>query len=251
MNIKTLQLASDCTLLYVGKDKKAGPLPALFYFALSAEDSLGKDPYNQLVSHLSFLPLRIFSLTLPAHEKGLPPEKALTTWAKAFAEGRDVLSPFFDRAHRALTSLIEENWIAPGRLAVAGLSRGAFVAAHLAARCPEVATLLGFAPLISLAKASEFSALATDPLVLALDLHQLAPDLYNRNIRFYSGNNDRRVGTEHAFSFINTLAQEAERHRIRSSPIELIIGTSVGYQGHGTPPARFQSGARYLEGFLL
>ncbi len=251
MNINNLQLTPDCTLLYVGEDEKAGPLPALVYFALSAEDSLGKDPYNQPVSSLSSLPLRIFSLTLPAHEKGLPPENALAKWAEAFADGRDVLSPFFDRAHHAITSLLQQNWITPGHLAVAGLSRGAFVAAHVAARCPEVSTLLGFAPLISLAKATEFSALATHPLVLALDLHHLTPHLYNRNIRFYSGNNDRRVGTERAFSFMHTLAQEAERHRIRSSPIELIIGPSVGYQGHGTPPDRFQSGARYLKEFLL
>ncbi|MCB1081898.1 MAG: alpha/beta hydrolase, partial [Chlamydiia bacterium] len=72
-----------------------------------------------------------------------------------------------------------------------------------------------------------------------------------KKVRFYIGNHDMRVGTDHAFSFIQNLAKEAHTHRIRTSPIELIIGPSIGYQGHGTAPQTFQSGAEWVKGALL
>jgi esterase FrsA len=46
------------------------------------------------------------------------------------------------------------------KLAVMGLSRGVFIACHVAAAIPAVSTILGFAPLTNLCAIKEFS----DPL---------------------------------------------------------------------------------------
>ncbi|MDN3509058.1 MAG: hypothetical protein P0S93_03435 [Candidatus Neptunochlamydia sp.] len=46
-----------------------------------------------------------------------------------------------------------------------------------------------------------------------------------------------------AFSFISKLAVEAHKNRIRSSPIELLIGPSICYKGHGSSPEIFKVGA--------
>ncbi|MEM7175332.1 MAG: hypothetical protein AAF443_05345 [Chlamydiota bacterium] len=249
--MKSLRLDPDLTVMYEGKGKSAGPLPALFYFALSAEDSLNTQPYNQPVQFLHGARLRIFSLTLPFHENNFPPKEAFARWAEVLATHEDFLSPFLVRAERVVTLLIEQGWILPEKLAVAGLSRGAFIACHLAARCKAFQTIIGFAPLVRLGATKDFAALSDQPHVQAFDLHQLAPLLYDRKIRFYIGNCDQRVGTEHAFTFIEAVAKCALQHRIRSSPIELIIGPSYGFQGHGTLPKRFQSGVDYLKGELL
>ena len=226
----SLQKADEQTL-FVGPPIEDGPLPALFYFALSAEDSLGQDPYNQPVQFLQGLPLRVFSITLPAHENNFPPEKAMNVWAKRIKGGEDLISPFIASVKRTVEKLKPHLT----SCAVAGLSRGAFIACHVAALCPEFTHILGYAPLTQLDYAPD------------LNLETLSSKLFNRKIRFYIGNHDTRVGTEHAFSLIHALANEANSNRIRNAPIEMIIGPSIGYQGHGTSPRVFQAGVDWLK----
>lgn len=212
-------------------------MPTLFYFSLSAKASLEQDPFNQPVQFLKDFPLRIFSVTLPAHENNLPPENAMTVWEERMKGGDPVIPPFMDHLKEIIKEL--KPSIKEGNFAAAGLSRGAYIACHLAAVCPEITHILGFAPLTRFRAARD------------LDLETLTSSLYHRSIRFYIGNHDTRVGTDHAFSFIDRLAKEAHKHRIRSSPIELIIGPSNGYQGHGTPPQVFKQGADWIKEVLL
>ena len=142
--------------------------------------------------------------------------------------------------------LLKQNIIDSERLAVAGLSRGAFIAAHAAAAIPEFQWILGFAPLTHLSYAKEFQAISHTPLVQSLSLTHLADSLSERNVRFYIGNHDTRVGTRHCFDLIDTLSQTAHHKRIRSPQIELIIGPSIGHQGHGTSKEVFHHGAQWI-----
>ncbi len=237
MNIQAHQISEKIKVSFVGPPFEEGALPALFYFALSAEDSLGKDPFNQPVKLLGGLPIRIFSMTLPAHENGLCPENAIKVWEERMKSGDPVIPPFIEEVKEAIGHL--KPHIKQGRLAVAGLSRGAYIACHVAAVCPEVSHILGFAPLTRFRAAKN------------LDLENLIPTLYNRNIRFYIGNRDTRVGTENAFSFIYKLADEAHKNRLRTAPIEMIIGPSIGRHGHGTSPEVFQNGTDWIKGVLI
>lgn len=222
---------ADNRTLFIGPPLKEGPLPALFYFALSAEDSLGKNPYNQPVQFLQGLPLRIFSITLPAHENSFPAEEAMNVWAERTKRG-DALIPSFIEEVKETIERLKPHFTS---CAVAGLSRGAFIACHVAAACQKFTHILGYAALTQLDYAPD------------LNLETLSSKLFNRKIRFYIGNHDTRVGTERAFSFIHTLAKEANRNRIRNAPIEMIIGPSIGYQGHGTSPDVFQAGVDWLK----
>ncbi|QVL58155.1 MAG: hypothetical protein KFB93_03495 [Simkaniaceae bacterium] len=237
MTIRSYETSGNTKVLFSGPPLEEGPLPTLFYFALSAEDSLQRDPFNQPIQFLEDLPLRIFSLTLPAHENNLPPENAMNIWEDRMKAGDTVIPPFIETVQKAITHI--KPYIKEGKLGVAGLSRGAYIACHVAAVCPEISYILGFAPL------TQFRAAKN------LDLETLIPTLYNRNVRFYIGNQDSRVGTDHAFSFIYKLAAEAHKNRIRSSPIELFISPSIGYQGHGTSPEIFKAGAEWIKGALL
>jgi esterase FrsA len=229
-------------LEFLGPPLDSGPLPAVFYFALSAHDSLHLDPYNQPAVYLSSPQLRIFSITLPGHDI-LPPTEALRFWAEEIQQGRDVIQTFVQEVADYIRHLIQERVVDQKKIGMMGLSRGAFIAAHAAAALPEVSHLLGFAPLTRLENAKEFKDLDVE----RWNLSHLASKLYNRTIRFYIGNRDKRVETNSCFHFISTLADTAFEHKISSSPIELIIGPSIGHQGHGTSSEIFRQGASWLE----
>lgn len=229
---------------YLGPPLEEGPLPAVLYFALSAKESLHLDPFNQPARFLTSYPLRVFSFTLPGHH--LPPTEALHHWALEIGKGHDVISEFCNHVLETIEDLIAKNIIIEGKLAAAGLSRGGFIACHLAAKTRLISTILGFAPLTQLDFAKEFEGMD----VSSFNLSHLTTKLSDRTLRFYIGNRDIRVGTANCFHFISDLTEAAYHKKIRSSPIELIIGPSIGHQGHGTPPHVFKDGADWLAGKL-
>lgn len=232
-------------LAYVGPDIKEGMLPAVFYFALSAEESLGVDPYNQPVKIWSEYPLRVFTITLPGHGDDLDSSKAMQIWADKLDQGENIVIEILDQIERAIHHLIEKKIITPEKTALAGLSRGGFIATHIGSRFPNISTILGFAPLTQLSHINEFQE-KTNPLAHSLDLYHLAPLLIHHKVRFYIGNHDTRVSTERCFHFINTLTQTAVHNRIRSPQTELFIRPSIGFKGHGTSPEVFEDGARWI-----
>ena len=239
-----IQVTDSMSFSYVGPPLSKGPLPAVFYFALSAQDSLQTDPYNQPVCFLLSNTCRIFTVTLPGHEEGRKPENAISYWAEKMQGGTDLLSPFFKEVNKGITFLLKENFILEKTFGAMGLSRGAFVALHVASLCPAIRFILGFAPQTRLSHAKEFYQ---GPDVSHFDLHHLIPKLYDRALRFYIGNLDTRVGTKNAFDLVCGLAEEAKNHRIRSAPIEMIIGPSIGYQGHGTAAHVFKTGVDWIK----
>lgn len=240
MSYHPLNISPDIEAGYVGPELSVGPLPALFYFSLSAQDSLCLDPFNQPVAYLSSLPLRIFSVTLPGHENNLPPTEALNVWAEQIAAGKNVIGDFIEKVKATIEFL--SGSLIPDRMAVAGLSRGAFIAAHAAAAIPEFQWILGFAPLTKLSFAKEFQGFD----VAAFSLEHLAEKLIDRKLRFYIGNLDTRVGTRHCFDFVEHLAKTASENKIRSPEVELIIGPSIGRDGHGTAKEVFHDGAQWI-----
>lgn len=218
---------------FIGPPLEQGPLPAIFYFALSAHDSLYLDPFNQPVECLKNSDVRIFSITLPGHDH-LPATEALTFWTDELKKGNDVVAAFTDEVATYITELVSQKIALPEKIGVMGLSRGAFIAAHVAAKVPQIQHILGFAPL---------TRFGTD----SWDLSHLSDKIYNRTIRFYIGNHDTRVGTDHCSTLIVKLADTAFQNGIRTSPIDLIIGPSIGRDGHGTSPKIFQEGALWMQ----
>jgi hypothetical protein len=242
----TLDQFSDLEVAYVGPHLSTGPLPALFYFSLSAKDSLLLDPFNQPVVYLSSLPMRIFSITLPGHENGLPPTKALDVWASAFAQGQNPIGDFVAKVKLVIDALLQQGAPIPDKMGVAGLSRGAFVAAHAAAYIPQFRWILGFAPLTKLSPTKEFQEKSSHSFVESLDLVHLTGKLFDRHLRFYIGNLDTRVSTRSCFDFIEKLSETAFANQVRSPAVELIVGPSIGKDGHGTSKAVFHDGAQWI-----
>jgi hypothetical protein len=221
---------------WLGPSFDKGPKPAVFYFALSANDSLYLDPFNQPAIALENSDLRICSITLPGHDI-LPKETAMSFWEKEWKAGRHPLELFIQRVCEFIEEHIHKNIIT--KCGVMGLSRGGYIAAHVAARMPSIQTILGFAPLTELDYLKEWH------------LSCLNEKLYSKTIRCYIGNQDTRVGTEKTFSWLFNLARVAQEKGIRSPPIEMVMTPSIGREGHGTGPEIFRAGALWLSGRLL
>lgn len=238
-----LAVSPEITLYHRGPPLDYGPLPSLFYFSISGPDSLSLDPFNQPVQFLQGEMIRIFSLTLPGHEEGLLAKDAMKLWADDMQKGRNCVAEFLDVAQKALWFAIREKFIDPSKLGAAGLSRGAMIAAHLAAREEKFRYLVGFAPLTRLCYIREFENLLENPIANQLDLVHLADQLGERHIKLYIGNEDTQVGTRECFDFLEALVQKKKQ---KVSQAELLIYPSIGRMGHGTPPEIFKQGAQWL-----
>jgi hypothetical protein len=231
---------------FIGPKIDAGPLPAIFYFALSAQESLQTDPYNQPVIHLSRLPVRIFSIDIPGHGGEQLSKEALQNWVEPLRRKENIIVDFAKRTAQSISTLIEQGVVVKEACGAMGLSRGVLIAAHVAAQLPAIRYLLGFAPLTKITQIQEFAALKEDPFIQSLDMIHLSSLLKDRTIRFYIGNRDIRVGVRNCFDCIEKFAEDAYAAGVRSAPIELLIKPSIGFQGHGTAPRVFEEGADWI-----
>lgn len=241
-------MAPDVTLYHTGPALDHGPLPSFFYFCLSGPDTLCLDPFNQPVQFLHGQMIRIFSLTLPGHENGLPATGAMKIWAEDLEKGGSTFRDFLDSVQLALDFAIREKFASPTQLAAGGLSRGAFIAAHVAARDERFRHLLGFAPLTRLSKLKEFHHHQENPIVNRLDLIHLATTLSDRHVKLYIGNDDTQVGTRECFDFATSIVKQK---KTRIAQTEFQIYPSIGKNGHGTPPEIFKQGAEWVRSQLI
>lgn len=244
--MKIVNLKTQIPIFYVGKDLSEGPLPAVFYFALSAEESLVIAPYNSPATNLQQANIRVFSVDLPFHGKDLPATEALGYWAQNIQEGTDFLGNFLNDLENSVTALIHSGLIDLKNVAAAGLSRGCFIATHLAARIPTITHLLAFAPLTHMENIKEFELLKNSIFIEKHKLCHIEQALIHKNIKTYIGGRDTRVNTDLCYKWIRSLIEKAYEHKIKSPHIELVLKPSIGHQGHGTSKESFEEGSLWL-----
>ncbi len=246
VSIREIPVSNGNTVYVAGPDFQQGPLPAVFYFSISGAESLTLDPFNQPVAFLQDAPLRVFSMDLPGHAPHQDKMKGLAAIAEEITAGQDPITRFCERVTQAIDELILLNWIDPHQIAAAGLSRGAFFAAHAASRDPRIHSVCGFAPLTSLGHLPDFATLRDHPLVRDSDVTRIASKLCNRQLRWYIGHSDEAVGTHTCNAAYEAIVAASRAARIRSAPLELMTHASIGHRGHGTAPHIFYSGALWL-----
>lgn len=247
----TIEADGGVKVYHLGPPQDQGPMPTLIYLSIAGDESLLLDPFNQPVTALQDLPMRIFSFDLPGHGADFDKNHAIRWLSQEVREGRDPFNPFFVQATETIGYLIRQGWIDPQKIAMAGLSRGVFFAMHIAARLPEVKTLLGFAPMTFLSYQKDFADLQDHPLIQQLSPLNLIEKLYTRSFRFYIGNHDIAVGTERCFTLLQALTDHAFANYKRSPEIEMIMSPSIGHRGHGTSAKIFLEGAAWIKEKLL
>ena len=246
IKIESIDVPHLPKIYHCGPPLEAGPMPSLFYFSLSGEESLGLDPYNQPAVFLSENGVRVFSITLPGHEGSFPHPHAIKSWGESLMEGKNIIEEFSSVCSAALDRLIECGYVDPTFIAAAGLSRGAYAATYLTAHDKRIKTVLGFAPLTRFETIKDFNDFADMPLLATSALENFVSELGHVNLRFYIGNHDTLVNTSACFFFIQRLTKFGYALKRKFPPVELIIYPSIGHKGHGTPPEIFRDGADWL-----
>ena len=246
--MNTIESPSGLPIHYCGPPLEEGKLPAFFYFALSGDDSLNLDPFNQPAAFLDPYPIRVFSFTIPGHGPGLKNTDALKKWAEKIKKGLDPLTPFFNQSEDNINFLIEHDLVDEEKVAIGGLSRGGFVALHLASRDPRLGIVLGYAPLTTTETIQEFSDIRNNSITQTLKLNTNA--LIGKKIRLYIGNRDLRVSTDACYQLVKEVVDYSYDQNIRSPETELFISSSIGHKGHGTSPHIFKDGAEWIASLL-
>jgi dienelactone hydrolase len=234
-----LQLSSDVEVLHIGPSLEKGRLPSVIYFALSGQESLELDPYNQPALYLAENGIRVFSLNLPAHGPDLNAIDAINVWKRSFEEGNDLLAPFLEKVLFALDTLLHKGLIVREKIGLMGLSRGGLIAGLVAAKY-EIRAMVSFAPMTQLPFVGE------NPKAQAYNLSNSIDVLCEKTIRFYIGNRDTRVSTDACYVLCRKLADAAFEKGLRTPPIEFIMTPSIGHMGHGTSKETFEAGAQWL-----
>ena len=243
MKIKTINF-EDLEFSYFGPDLFWGPMPTVLYFSIDAHSSLCVDPFNQAITPMMNHSMRVFSIDLPEHGDSLDPHTALSRWADHYVQNLPILEKFLEKVSNFIDHLHRENLI-DHRLGVMGLSRGAFIACHLAKLNNKVEHIVGFAPLSVLKRAKEFENLDSN-IHLPCAIKDLKHDIYNRTVKFFIGNHDTRVGSSEALHAVLEIAAYANEQGMRQAPIEAVIYPSIGHMGHGTPPQIFEEGSIHM-----
>ena len=214
----------------------SSPAPTLFVFVTNIEDSLTVQTCNE-VRKRGYL---CVSLDLPFHQgpgsPALPPNspEGLSGWAVAIRNGEAMVPEFVSKVSQVLGYLIREGYTDPQKAAVAGISRGAFVAMHVAAADPRFKCAIGVSPVTDLTELGEFTELKDNRLARALSLADIAEKLAGRPLWVSIGNNDTRVGTDKAIEFTRKVvaASVAGKKRTPAEVIDVELHV-MPWPGHG------------------
>jgi hypothetical protein len=224
--MKTIK-SSSLTFHY----KEPTSLPStktVFFFALSAENSLTLPPFCNPVDTLLKEGVRVVSITLPDHQENSRPLLIQKLWAEKI----DALEEFLSDLAAGVKELTNHF---PPPYGAMGISRGAFIALHLTSILPEITSVVGFAPLLFLLDKERLSTFS------------LIPKLAEKNIHFFVGHNDTSIGTENVISLTTKIIEENES---KNPNIFLKIYPSIGRNGHGTTNSIFTEGAKWMKSTL-
>lgn len=237
-------------LFHRGIPLEEGVCPTLLYFAVGGKESLHTDPFCQPVDYFLNGKTRVLSVDLPFHGADYENNGAMNLWALSLAGGDDFIERFLNQVKEILEDLKEKKIIEAEKFAVAGLSRGGYLAILLAAYIPWIQHAVTFAPVTHLEKVEGFENLDKNPLLMKWSLLHFAETLAPKRLRFYIGNLDTLVDTDACYILLRTIVRKGKAAGVRIPLTEMIITPSAGFKGHGTLPHIFEDGVTWVRGFL-
>jgi len=229
-----------------GDDSQKAPAPILFVLANTIDGTLG-DPYfrqcgNELAKRYGYL---CVSIDLPGHGRFTSDATVpgLEGWAESVLSGRDFVAENNARMREVLDFLILEKYADPEKIFAAGTSRGGYLALQFAASEERVKSVISFAPVTKLAALKEFQDVDPGFLKGTLDLSQKIRTLAKKNIWITIGDQDDRVGTDHAVDLARRISLEVKRMSTGSN-VELQVISEP--RGHTTPKGAVERSVEWM-----
>ncbi len=172
----------------------------------------------------------VASLDAPCHGEDLRagerPE--ILGWADRFQKGEDAVAAFVAHANDVMDQLVMEKVARPGSIAVSGISRGGFLAFHVAAGNARVGAVCAMAPVTDWGVLREFAQMKENPLVKSTALINWA-DKITCPVWTIIGSADDRVDTSKAMEFMQHLLAN-NTARAAGTVIDLHVTSTPGHQ---------------------
>ena len=228
--IRVKQLPSGARYGMIG-ERQAKPAPLLLMIQGSLETALAEPLYTETARLLAQKGFITVLIDAPAHgPDARPGEKAeLAAWSERIGSGEDLLADFLTRVRALLDTLVQRGVADPRRMAVAGTSRGGFLAFHIAAHEPRVRCVAGISPVTELLRLREFDSCAQKDSAEKLSLVHLAPRLVSKPAWICIGNHDQRVGTDAAIAFARRVTAANLEHN-GQAPVDLVVHSTPGHR---------------------
>lgn len=219
---------------------EAGPAPTLLYFAIGGQESLDLEPFCQPVNYFLEKGGRAISFDIPYHGDGYDKNEAMHHWRKAMIEHPDFVEIFLENCKYTL-----ENTPNLQPLGVAGLSRGGFLAVHLASRMKHLQDIVTYAPLTQLDALQDLHTVPQE-VIQKWSLLSCIDKLVDKRMLCCIGSDDLRVSTDACYKFFRESVLKSKEQGVRSPQMEMRITPSAGFKGHGTLPPVFRGGIDWL-----
>jgi dienelactone hydrolase len=221
------------------------PAPILFVLAGTIESTLIKPYFRQAGNELAAHGYLCVSIDLPCHGKQILDGDAsgLSGWGRRALKKQDFVIESNRRLSQILDHLIETGRADPARIAACGTSRGGFIALHFAAHDERVDCVAAFAPVTELTALSEFRTLQDNPLAIQLGIKRQADRLAGRPVWVCIGDQDLRVGTQHAIAFAESLGAASVAGKL---PDRTVLDVRPEPRGHTTPAGAAERAAAWI-----
>ena len=217
-----------------GNTKRERPAPTLIVLATTIENTLNSAYYRRCGNQLTKRGYLCISINLPCHgdQRVASEPEGLPGWSQRAARNSDFVSEFNNRLSKVLDHLVKQGVSDPKKIAACGTSRGGFLALHAAIHDPRVKCVAGFAPVTDLSVLREFKSTSECQLVKELNLINRAKDLAGRKVWIVIGDQDKRVGTDHAVRLAREISRESRKLKL---PSRVTLHVLPEPRGHTIP----------------
>jgi pimeloyl-ACP methyl ester carboxylesterase len=221
------------------------PTPTLFVLASTIKETLGDAYFRQCGNALSAKGYLLVSIDLPCHgkEHRAAEPAGLTGWRHRCEQGDDFVADSNKRLARVLDHLIAAGHTDATKVAACGTSRGGYLALHFGAHDPRVKCVAAFAPVTELAALREFQGAEKNALVQSLTLNRQAEKLAGRAVWIIIGDQDERVGTDHAIDLARRVTRASLAKKL---PSRVDLHVVAEPRGHTTPAGAPELSASWI-----
>lgn len=222
-------------------EKPAAPAPTLFVFGGDMRSSLMGEDVNHLGRMLVPHGYLCVSVDMPCHGFDVRPGETggdLVHWKERVLKGENIVEVFDKHFSHVLDYLVSEKFTDPADVAVAGTSRGGFLAFHAAAADARVKQVVAFAPVTHLPALREFAGAEKDERVLALSPIHVADKLAGRPVWIVIGNSDARVSTSDCLELGLELVRKSKGKK-NPIPVEIRLVGTIDHRLHATPKTEY------------
>jgi dienelactone hydrolase len=191
--------------------RSAKPVPVVFNFALSAQETIDTAPPARMARKLYDRGIGTISLDLPCHGEDCRPNepKELDGWRWRLSQGEDLLSAFIDDCKVTIDKLA--GTIDRSRMYASGTSRGAFAAFQLASAESRIKSIAALSPVVDLLVLTEFVGFSNPPSIQV-------EKIIDRKVWIAVRERDNRISGPAVIRFADKLARAGNSPMLRIVP---------------------------------